>query len=91
MIDIPLIKNVFSFARRTEQFATPADVLAALDVALSRHVPLNVLGAARIPFSMRDWPTAQLGETVFLGKTVPPGWWDEYMAMCQSHTDQDLT
>ena len=30
MIDIPLINNVFSFARRLERFATPADVLAAL-------------------------------------------------------------
>jgi DNA-binding CsgD family transcriptional regulator len=90
MIDIPLIKNVFSFARRSEQFATPANVLAALDVALSERVPLKVLAAARIPISIRDWPTAQLGETVFLGDTVPPGWWDEYMAMCQSHTDQDL-
>ena len=91
MIDIPLIKNVFSFARRLERFSTPAAVLAGLDAAMSERVPLKVLAAARIPISIRDWPTAQLGETVFLGDTVPPGWWDEYMAMCQSHADQDLT
>jgi DNA-binding CsgD family transcriptional regulator len=89
-IDTALLERVFSFAARTGELATPADVLAALEVAIHGRAPLNVLAAARLPAQARDLFTAQLGETVFVAKSAPRGWWEEYIKLNGAYTDQDL-
>ena len=89
-IDIPLFEHVFSFATRIGGLTTAADVLAALGDAIHGRAPLKVLGAARLPLCARDWLTAQLGETVFLAESAPPGWWEEYIELSRAYMDQDL-
>jgi hypothetical protein len=48
----------------------------------TRHLPLFVLGAARLPLNSRDWASSlRLGKAAFLHKSVPEGWWEEYDAL----------
>src|SRR5262249_36196213 len=57
---------------------SPHDVLEELHAVTTRHVPLSVLGAARLPLKSGDWASIQLGKLAFLHKSVPEGWWEEY-------------
>ena len=73
------------FANRVDELRTPADVLDGLHVVSSTDLPLNVLGAARFPVKAAGVETIQLGESGFLHKSVPCGWWEEYTALAKSH------
>jgi DNA-binding CsgD family transcriptional regulator len=57
---------------------TPSAVLDALDDFAVRLLPINVLGAGRMPARTSDWPTIQVGKDVFIHSSAPMGWWDEY-------------
>lgn len=76
--DRDLGARLMSFSTRTSELATPNDVLDALNTATSQSHPLQVLSAARFPLKVGDWTALKLGETVFLHKDVPRGWWQEY-------------
>lgn len=90
MIEPALLADVFAFVRTSPEIATPADLLSRLDIAIDRAPSLKVLGAARLPILSRDWPSSRIGETVFLGKNTPLGWWDDYISMSRLRLDQDL-
>jgi DNA-binding CsgD family transcriptional regulator len=34
---------------------------------------------------MGDWSSIELGKTIFLHKSTPKGWWDEYYELLQKH------
>jgi DNA-binding CsgD family transcriptional regulator len=51
-------------------------VLDALHTVSMTSLPLNVLGAARLPL-VDNW-TFVLGKSGFLHSSVPAGWWKEY-------------
>ncbi|MGE8942297.1 LuxR C-terminal-related transcriptional regulator [Leptospira interrogans] len=90
MIDHALLTDVFSFVRTSPEIATAAELLSKLDASIDNGLPLKVLGAARLPILSRDWPSAKVGETVFLGRNAPLGWWEDYIAMSRLRLDQDL-
>ena len=89
-LDVILLEQVFSLAENLMSFETPIDVLTALGTAIIGRTPLKVLGAARITPQPFDWERAKVGETVFLSKDSPQGWWQEYESLARTYLDQDL-
>jgi DNA-binding CsgD family transcriptional regulator len=69
---------------------SPGEVLDALHELTTRHFPLYVLGAARLPFKTNDWVSVQLGQNVFIHQSVPKGWWVEYAAKASRQYDPGL-
>jgi LuxR family quorum sensing-dependent transcriptional regulator len=65
-------------------------VLEVLNAFASKFLPLNVLGAARIPLQTSDWRSTQLGRDVFLHPSVPEGWWEEYAATARREYDPGI-
>jgi DNA-binding CsgD family transcriptional regulator len=64
------------FANGIADLKTPEAVLDALHAVSTTSLPLNVLGAARLPL-VDNW-TFVLGKSGFLHRSVPAGWWKEY-------------
>jgi DNA-binding CsgD family transcriptional regulator len=64
------------FANGIKDLKTPEAVLDALHTVSTTSLPLNVLGAARLPL-VDNW-TFVLGKSGFLHRSVPAGWWKEY-------------
>jgi len=89
-LDVVLLEQVFSLAENLEALDTPTDVLTALGASIFARTPLKVLGAARINPQPFDWDKAKVGETVFLSKDSPQGWWQEYESLARTYLDQDL-
>lgn len=89
-VDAILVGRVFSFGDKMPECGAPEDVLTGLGEAIDGRTSLKVLGAARVPLHSRDWLAAKLGETVFLSRDSPGGWWQEYMSLAETYLDQDL-
>ena len=65
------------FAHGGSELRRTEDVLNALHMVSTSSLPLNVLGALRLPVKSLDWDTVELGKSVFLHDEVPDGWWRE--------------
>jgi len=84
--DIPALVAFTDAVVRAE---SPSTVLDALQV-FAGCVPLNVLGAARLPSGIGDWRSLRLGRHIFLHSSVPKGWWDEYAVMVRHEFDPGI-
>src|SRR6476659_8168355 len=73
----PLLNKFTSHVGEAE---TPSEILDVLDEFASCLLPVNVLGAGRMPLLTSDWPSIQLGKDVFLHASTPVDWWNEYAA-----------
>src|SRR5262245_143439 len=73
--------GLIDYADRVEELRSPDAVLEGLHAVTTHHLPLAVLGAARLPLKSGDWATIQVGKTGFLHRSVPEGWWKEYEAV----------
>ena len=73
-----LQSGLIGYADRVEDLRSPDEVLENLHAITTRHLPLPVMGAARIPQQSGNWEAIQLGKTAFLHNSVPEGWWEEY-------------
>jgi hypothetical protein len=80
-----LLDQVFLFGEKLPAQEEPAEVLATLGEAIHDRTPLKVLGAARFPVHSYYWRNAKLGETVFLSKNSPRGWWPEYGSLAATY------
>jgi DNA-binding CsgD family transcriptional regulator len=74
--------GLLDYAGRVGEFSAPSVVLDALHAIISKNLPLNVLGAVRLPINDTNWRPV-LGKSVFLHKDVPDRWWEEYDALSQ--------
>src|SRR5688572_14379789 len=83
----PATPYLAEFTADVARVRTPAEVLDALDSFAGRFLPLNVLGASRLPLRLSDWRSTRLGRDAFLHGSVPPGWWEEYVAMAVREYD----
>jgi len=70
--------NLVEFTAQVERYSSTASVLDALDEAIAEDVSLMVLGAKRFGVTLRDYDAMKIGENVFIHKSVPNGWWDDY-------------
>jgi LuxR family quorum sensing-dependent transcriptional regulator len=71
------------FTAQVGQCNAPAVVLDALDDAIAKDSTLRVLGARRYGVGIPQRESLRLGENVFLHKSVPEGWWDDYYVLSQ--------
>ena len=76
-------QRVFDYAHSVLEQQTPSDVLNALHDITTKSLSLPVLGAARFPPKATGWDSAQLGDSIFLHKGVPTGWWEEYETLAR--------
>ncbi len=75
--------GLIGYADRVEEMRSPDEVLEELHAVTTRHLPLSVMGAARLPLKSGDWTSIELGKLIFLHKSVPEGWWEEYEAVAR--------
>ena len=73
--------NTLQFARDAERMPTCMEVLDGLH-KVTATIGINVLGAALMPIRRGDWSTLEINKTVFLHKSAPSGWWDEWRDIC---------
>jgi DNA-binding CsgD family transcriptional regulator len=71
--------ELVGYADRLEELQSPHEVLNELHAITTRHLPLPVLGAARLPLKSGDWESVQ--KSAFLHESVPEGWWAERKAV----------
>ena len=79
-----------AFSTSTNELQTPDAVLNALNDATCQSSPLNVLGAGRFPSRLGDVKSMRLGESMFLHKDVPRGWWQDYSTYGQQAYDPGI-
>jgi DNA-binding CsgD family transcriptional regulator len=75
--------GLIDYADLVEELRSPDEVLEGLHAVTTRHLPLAVLGAARLPLKSGDWASIKLGKAFFLHRSVPEGWWTEYEAIAR--------
>jgi DNA-binding CsgD family transcriptional regulator len=73
----PLLNKFTAHVGRAK---TADAILNGLDEFASRLLPVNVLGAGRMPKRTSDWRSIELGKDVFLHRSAPVDWWNEYAA-----------
>jgi DNA-binding CsgD family transcriptional regulator len=77
-----LRSRLLDYTAEVGRLTTPAGVLDVLDQAIEKDNALMVLGAKRFGINMRR-EAPKLGQNVFIHKSVPQGWWDEYAVLSQ--------
>jgi len=75
--------NLIEYTAQVGQYNSPASVLDALDEAIVEDTTLMVMAAKRFGINVRDREALKVGENVFIHKSVPEGWWDEYYVLSQ--------
>jgi LuxR family quorum sensing-dependent transcriptional regulator len=85
-----LAERLIAFCAGTGELKTPDAVLNALNGATSQSMPLHVLGAGRFPAKVGDWKSMKPGESVFVHKDAPRGWWHDYSTYGQQAYDPGI-
>ena len=75
---------------RFENASSPIAVLDALHRASMRMLRMHVLGAGRMPLTRGDWSVVQQGKNVFVHKSAPEGWIDQYLLIGPKQDDITL-
>lgn len=83
----PLGRELLRYAVDAERLATADAVLDRLHTITWRCCRLSVLGAGLFPLQWGDLSSVQRGKTVFLHKSVPKGWWEEYLNLRRKNLD----
>ncbi|HWE16101.1 MAG TPA: LuxR C-terminal-related transcriptional regulator [Hyphomicrobiaceae bacterium] len=83
----PLGAELLSYAVDAETFDTPDAVLDHLHEITWRYCRLSVLGAGLFPLKWGDLRGVEKGRTVFLHKSVPKGWWEDYLELRRKNLD----
>jgi DNA-binding CsgD family transcriptional regulator len=77
--------GLLRYIRSLDEQDSPEAVLDALHKVTSQTCQLNVLCAAMFPLRWGDVDSIVRGKTVFLHKSVPDGWWEEYDELRRAH------
>ena len=83
--DAQLNSELLNFTNIVDKLDTPEKVLDALHEAVLGTRHLAVLAAILLPIKMGDVDSLALGKTVFLHKSVPTGFWDEFLESARRH------
>jgi DNA-binding CsgD family transcriptional regulator len=78
------------FTAQVSRAKTAAAILDGLDEFASRLIPVNVLGVGRMPKRTSDWRSIELGKDVFLHRSTPVDWWNEYAAKAAQGYDPGI-
>ena len=77
-VSTPSTPLLNKFTAHVSQAKKADAILDALDEFASRLLPVNVLGVGRMPQRTSDWRSIELGKDVFLHRSAPVDWWNEY-------------
>jgi LuxR family quorum sensing-dependent transcriptional regulator len=77
--------KLLAYAGDVQSFTSPEAVLNNLHQILKSDLNLNCMGALRFPPNVSDWDALELGKTVFLHKSVPKGFWEEWRQRAPNH------
>jgi LuxR family quorum sensing-dependent transcriptional regulator len=77
----PLAAEMLRYIEQADLYPAPVAVLNALDEITLPLTRVHVLGAALLPLKFGTTDSFCIGKTVFLHKSVPPGWWEERMEL----------
>ena len=83
--DAPLSSELLHFTNIVDKLNTPEKVLDALHEAVRGTCHLAVLAAILLPIKMGDVDSLELGKTVFLHRSVPKGFWDDFLELARRH------
>lgn len=78
-------EGMLQFVCGIDKLDTPDDVLDALHGITSKACKINVMGAGLFPVRSQDLNSIEKGKTVFIHKSVPEGWWEEWLELSRSH------
>jgi len=78
--DKELARKLLSYSVHVDSLATPEAVLDRLHDITSAALGLNVLLALRFPNNVSDWKSVSLGKNIFLHRSAPRGWWEEWVS-----------
>jgi LuxR family quorum sensing-dependent transcriptional regulator len=78
------------FTARLSRAKSADAILDGLDEFASSLLPVNVLGVGRMPKRTTDWRSIELGKDVFLHRSAPVDWWDEYAAKAAREYDPGI-
>jgi LuxR family quorum sensing-dependent transcriptional regulator len=90
-IEQVLQSSLLDYTAEVGRCTTPASVLDALDQAIVKDTTLMVLGAKRFGVNLHEWETLKVGDNVFLHKSAPEGWWDEFYVLSRKAYTPVLT
>lgn len=77
--------GLLTYASGIDRLESPEAVLDGLHKVTAEFCQLKVLGAHMFPLRWGDWSGVEIGKTVFLHKSTPRGWWDEYVELSQRY------
>jgi DNA-binding CsgD family transcriptional regulator len=80
--------RLLQFTRDVEELDSPEDVLDGLHKITLETCQINVLAATMFPLRWGD--PIEKGQTLFLHKSVPDSWWNEYQELSQRHPGTGL-
>jgi DNA-binding CsgD family transcriptional regulator len=83
--------SMVDFAAEVDRYSTPSSILDALDAAVAKDSALRVLGARRYGVDLHQREELRLGENVFIHKSAPDGWWDDYQILVQRASSPIIT
>jgi DNA-binding CsgD family transcriptional regulator len=75
-------RQLLQFIRDMEDLDSPEKVLDFLHQITSQTCQINVLAAVMFPVRWGD--PIEKGRTLFLHRSVPPNWWNEYQELSQT-------
>lgn len=79
------------FAAEIDKVQTCAEVLDGLHRVTFPVLKVCVLGAGLMPLRWGDWNTLEKGKTVFLHKSAPDGWYEDWRELNQTHPGPGLS
>ena len=82
--------EMLRFAAGIDQFAAPEAVLDGLHKVTLPACGISVLVAGLLPMRWGDWSGLEKGKTVFLHKSAPDGWWEEWLELSRLHSSPGL-
>jgi DNA-binding CsgD family transcriptional regulator len=83
--------SMVDFAAEVENLCTPSSILDGLDEAVAKDSALRVLGARRYGVDLHQREALRVGENVFIHKSAPEAWWDDYHILSQRASSPIIT
>jgi DNA-binding CsgD family transcriptional regulator len=83
--------SMVDFAAEVENLCTPSSILDGLDEAVAKDSALRVLGARRYGVDLHQREALRVGENIFIHKSAPEGWWDDYYILSQRASSPIIT
>ena len=87
---VPSTPLLNKFTAHVSRAKTANSILDGLDEFASTLLPVNVLGVGRMPQRTSNWRSIELGKDVFLHRSAPVDWWNEYAAKAAQGYDPGI-